>query len=156
MGNEQALNLADTYKCVDALLGVLTDLIRADQAYVLSPDEDVKQLIHLVAMYLDHNNYPTSHVYSVLASSLFILESIARVRQEEDEATKDFEFPSEFHSWRRNSLSFGNRWTLRQKVDSSAAHPCRGRCHQLSGASSSNAPRRSRPSEGRAGPPLVG
>ena len=95
MGNEQALNLADTYKCVDALLGVLTDLIRADQAYVLSPYEDVKQLIHLVTMYLDHNNYPTSHVYSVIASSLFILESIARVRQEEDESTKDLEFPSE-------------------------------------------------------------
>ena len=89
MGNETALNLADTYKCVEALLSVITDLIRADQVYVLSSDEDVKSLVRLVTLYLDHNNYPSNNVYNVIASSLFILESIARTKQEDDSLGKE-------------------------------------------------------------------
>lgn len=89
MGSQQALNLADTYKCVDALLSVITDLIRADQSYVLSSDADVTNLVRLATTYLEHNNYPTNIVYSVIASTLFILESIARTKQEEDVLMKE-------------------------------------------------------------------
>ena len=89
MGSQQALNLADTYKCVDALLSVITDLIRADQSYVLSSDADVTNLVRLATTYLEHNNYPTNIVYSVIASTLFTLESIARTKQEEDVLMKE-------------------------------------------------------------------
>ena len=84
------MNLADTYKSVDALLSVITDLIRADQTFVLASDDDVSNLVRLVTMYLEHNNYPSAHVYSLIASSLFILESIARIRQEEDVLAKEW------------------------------------------------------------------
>ena len=89
MGNEQAFNLSDTYKCVEAMLSVITDLIRADQIYVLSSGDDIKSLVRLVTLYLDHNNYPENNVYNVIASSLFILESIARTKQEEDVLGKE-------------------------------------------------------------------
>ena len=84
------MNLADTYKCVDALLSVITDLIRADQSYVLSSDDDVTNLVRLVTTYLQHNNYSSNNVYSVIASSLFILESIARIRQEDELLAKEW------------------------------------------------------------------
>ena len=47
-------------------------------------------MVRLVATYLEHNNYSSSNVYSVLASSLFILESIARIRQENEVLAKEW------------------------------------------------------------------
>ena len=71
---------------MDALLSVITDLIRTDQRYVLSSDEDVINLTRHVTKFLEHDKYPSSNAYNVITSSLFILESIARVRQEEETA----------------------------------------------------------------------
>ena len=49
------------------MLSVITDLIRADQSYVLASDADVTTLVRLATTYLEHNNYPTNIVYNVIA-----------------------------------------------------------------------------------------
>ena len=81
------------HRCVDALLCVISDLIRADQKHALSSSDDVTTLIRLLSMYLEHGKYPSTNAYSIINSSLFILESIVRSRHGNDEALDKDWFP---------------------------------------------------------------